>query len=63
MKASQCAAHNNWKTPQLPSVLSLVGADVVKTITSLLFLLILEIDVIGHVVLKEKVFMKYIPIL
>ena len=30
MKTSQCAAHINWKTPQLSSVLSQAGADVVK---------------------------------
>ena len=35
MKRSQCAAHIHWKTPQLPSVLSYVGADEVKTITSI----------------------------
>ena len=34
MKTFQCAAHINWKTPQLPSILSYAGADVVKTITS-----------------------------
>ena len=36
MKTSQCAPHIiNWKTPQLPSVLSQAGADVVKTITGI----------------------------
>ena len=34
MKRSQCTAHINWKIPQLPSVLSYAGADVVKTISS-----------------------------
>ena len=35
LKTSQCAAHVNWKTPKLPSVLSYAGAVAVKTITTL----------------------------
>ena len=35
MKRSECAAHINWKIPQLPSVLSYAGANEVKTITSI----------------------------
>ena len=36
MKTSKCAVHINWKTPQLPSVLSQAGADLVKTITCII---------------------------